>query len=167
MSPARSCGTRENGTWAPSLNFGGCGFAAAGLDHGWRSTRWPGNRTDPSCCPHRAQSRRNRRWARTGRGRRARSPSSSAPLNDGPLKCRAVPSDPDHRASVTPGSHAARGKRCARRLQRRRFRPHPRRYAQRRHAPLAGRRGHGKRRPQAVAVPAHRKRTPASRSRLS
>ena len=53
------------------------------------------------------------------------------------------------------------------RLQRRRFRPHPRRFPQRRHAPLARRRGDRKRPHDAVAVPAHRKRTSAPRSRLS
>ena len=55
----------------------------------------------------------------------------------------------------------------ARRLQRRRFRPHPPGFPQRRHASLDRRRGDGKRRPACVAIPAHRRRTAASRSGLS
>ena len=30
------------------------------LNHGWRSTRWPGYRADSSCCPYRTRSRRYR-----------------------------------------------------------------------------------------------------------
>ena len=62
---------------------------------------------------------------------------------------------------------AASRRRDARRLQRRRFRPHPPGFSQRRHAPLARRRGDVERRPACIAIPAHRQRTAASRSRLS
>src|SRR3984893_8185694 len=77
--------------------------------------------------------------------------------------------DPDQATDQarSAGRRAVSDRRGARRLQRRRFRPHPAGFSQRRHASLDRRRGDRKRRPARIAIPAHRWRTATPRSRLS
>src|ERR1700743_1095252 len=65
-----------------------------------------------------------------------------------------------------PGEDAGADKPRAWRLQRWRFRPHPRGFSQRRHASLDGCGGDGKYWRAAIAIPAHRAGTAASRPRL-
>src|SRR6266852_5789146 len=80
-----------------------------------------------------------------------------------------VYSDPEKTAAsdLVTGSDVASGLHDPRGLQRRRLRPYPPGCSQRRHAPLDRRRGDGQHRPACIAIPTHRQRTAASRSRLS